>query len=358
MHQGHGVAQLGETSFDVYAGADAAHLLVLRQTETGQSLLYRMSSRGKITSESEIPLIAGEKVVSRRSNDVQLAVAGRHMLAAWQVSGTGFAHRGPLRFAESKDGGATWIATNGPTAPTRTDDQGFLDLVADKSGRFHAAWLDVAGKSKGLRYAQFQASAWSEVMPIDSATCQCCWNSMRLNYRDDVLVLYRAAAPRDMALATLRRGSWKAREIVDGFSWHINACPHAGGGISAAGPNYTYAVTWTGAENATGTYLNRRENQKGTWNFRRKFGNASARNPDVAESGERVAVTWDEFEGGERLVKVMVSEDSGQTFSPPQTLSSRGAVASYPRIVYSANAFEVFWSESIENNLRTRSARL
>lgn len=363
--------QTGTTSFDVYADGGNIHLLELMNhalakpanehaahDKVHQMLRYSHVIRGKNVFSAEIALAQGERVVSRRSNDVQIAAAGDHLLAVWQISGTGFGNRGPMRFAESLDAGRTWQTIAGPTAASRTDDQGFFDLLADNTGRFHLVWLDVESREKGLRYATLEKAKWQKVTTIDSVTCQCCWNTLKKNPTGELIVLYRSAAPRDMAVATLKNGQWLKGETVDNFSWKINACPHAGGGLSAARSEYTFAVTWTGESTAQGAYFSRRDNAIGKWNLRQKFGSVSARNPDVAENGSNLAVVWDEYEGDNRLIKAMLSADAGKSWSQTQTISAKKAIASYPRLLPEGNRFRVFWSESKNNDLTTRSAPL
>ncbi|MGH8594339.1 MAG: sialidase family protein [Gammaproteobacteria bacterium] len=46
-----------------------------------------------------------------RGNDVQIAAAGKRLIAVWQVPGSGFNGRGPLATAISSDGGDTWVPT-------------------------------------------------------------------------------------------------------------------------------------------------------------------------------------------------------------------------------------------------------
>ncbi len=354
----------GETSFDIYATASKIHMLVLREHGSHQSIVYRQFVAGETTREMVLPTSPKDKIISRRSNDVQIAATGNHLLAAWQIAGTGYAHRGPIRTAESFDGGLTWRQSAPPTAGNHTDDQGFFDIDADNRGAFHIIWLDRAENSpgrrsaaKGLRYAMLSGSRWSQPQTIDAETCQCCWNRLSRNPQGELFALYRNARPRDMALAKFDGKAWNKLGIVDGFGWKVELCPHAGGGLAVDRGN-TYAVTWTGLESSVGCHLTRKRNSETAWQKPTKFGNASARNGDIALSGAHIAVVWDEFEGNNRHAKWMRLNNSNTTALPAaQTLSS-GAAASYPRVVSDGMDFFAFWTETMNGEAVIRGRKL
>lgn len=334
----------GDASFDVAADGHRIHLLVLRQHGDHQALLHKRIENGGESAETELPRAANEKIISKRSNDVRIAAHGGHVVALWQVAGTGFMNRGPLRFAESFDGGTSWKAIAGPTAANRTDDQGFAGFTADAKGKFHLVWLDLEAKIKGLRYAAYKDGKWSTPETIDAATCQCCWNSIAVNPQGEPIVMYRALKPRDMATARRSSGGWVKEGSVDNFGWQIEACPHAGGGL-ALGKKSAFAVTWTGHEKEQGTYLSA-TNGAGKWERKMRLGGKFARNPDIAHAADRLAAVWDEFEGERRMVKLRISPDGGSEWRQEEILTGPQVSGSYPRVVALPQGFTVFWSET------------
>lgn len=334
----------GDASFDVAADGPRIHLLVLKQHGDHQMLVHKKIENGEESTETELPRAANEKIISKRSNDVRIAARTSHVVALWQVAGTGFMNRGPLRFAESFDGGNSWKAIAGPTATNRTDDQGFAGFAADDKGQFHLVWLDLEAKVKGLRYASYNNGKWSAPETIDAATCQCCWNSIVVNPQGEPVVMYRALKPRDMATAKRSTQGWVKSGTVDNFGWQIEACPHAGGGL-ALGNGAAFAVTWTGHETELGAYLNSGV-ADGQWKQKTRLGGKSARNPDIAMSGKRVLAVWDEFEGERRMVKVRISPDTGAHWQSDDILTAANVSGSYPRVVSSPQGFTVFWSQT------------
>lgn len=334
----------GDASFDVAADGSRIHLLVLKQHGDHQMLVHKKIEQGEESAETELPRAATEKIISKRSNDVRIAARESHVVALWQVAGTGFMNRGPLRFAESLDGGHSWKALTGPTAAGRTDDQGFAGFTADDKGKFHLVWLDLEAKVKGLRYASYNNGKWSAVETIDAATCQCCWNSIATGADGEPVVMYRALKPRDMATARRSSQGWVKEGNVDNFGWQIEACPHAGGGL-ALGKKSAFAVTWTGHETEQGTHFSA-TNAGGKWNRKMRLGGKSARNPDIALSAGRLAAVWDEFEGERRMVKVRISPNGGGEWRPEEILTPVQVSGSYPRVVALPQGFMVFWSET------------
>ncbi|MFO1471855.1 MAG: hypothetical protein U1F27_12565 [Turneriella sp.] len=347
----------GETSFDVYADGQRLHMLVLKEHGQHQSIVYRGFAGGEVSPEIALPINPREKIISRRSNDVQIAAAGNHLLAAWQISGTGYANRGPIRTAESRDGGQTWQQATPPTAANRTDDQGFFDIETDDRGRFHIVWLDSQAKIKGLRHAMFAGQQWSAAQTIDAETCQCCWNSLRKNPQGELLVLYRNARPRDMALARYDGKAWHKAGIVDGFNWQVEMCPHAGGGL-AIDNEQTFAVTWTGREDSVGCYLSKR-GKPDSLARPQKFGNNSARNPDIAQNAHGLAIVWDEFEGASRRAKFTLLPKTDRKKMPDgEILSDTAKAGAYARVLNAGDGFYAFWSETLNANSTIRWRKL
>lgn len=340
----------GETSFDAAFDGTRTHVLVLRQINGVQTLVHRQVKEDSMlenADETIIPHAAQEKIISKRTNNVRIAAHENHVIALWQVAGSGFGGRGPLRFAESRDAGKTWRGIAGPIKAERKDDQGFAGFIADTKDTFHLVWLDVGDKSKGLRYASFKNGVWSSVETVEKTTCECCKNSVALTAQGEPIVLYRALHPRDMAAAKRTAQGWKNLGNVDNFGWYVSACPHAGGGLALANSS-AYAVTWTGLEKAQGAYLNIGA-MAGRWHTKTRLGGTLAHNPDIAVSRTAVAALWDEFEGERRVIKARLSLDAGRHWQEDRTLTQPNRTSSFPRVVGVRKGFMVFWLESKAN---------
>jgi hypothetical protein len=77
------------------------------------------------------------------------------------------------------------------------------------------------------------------------------------------------------------------------------------------------------------------------------MGDATAKQLDMAASGDCVAAVWDEYRADARRRVVMTSSTCGgaKGWSAPRPLSSPGADASYPVVVATARGLLAAWTE-------------
>lgn len=100
-------------SFDVYADQGSLHVLLAGTVGEQQAmpvLRYLRSGDGGHTWSAPAAISTGKAPLNQsihRGNDVQIAAAGKRLMAVWQVPGSGFKGRGPLATAISSDRGDT-----------------------------------------------------------------------------------------------------------------------------------------------------------------------------------------------------------------------------------------------------------
>jgi hypothetical protein len=281
-------------------------------------------------------------------DDVQLAAFGSHLVALWQVKGTGWMGCGPIVCSVSSDGGRHWRPGRSPADDGTAGGHGFMDVTADETGVFHAVWLDGRQGHQSLYYARSTdfGATWSKNHLLRDKSCECCWNKITTAGKTGVYVLFRDQKPRDMAMAVSLDGgrTWDLRPSLGGFGWDFNGCPHVGGGL-ASSPGKLHALVWTGKDDVVGLYYltSRNGNQ---WSRPQRLGDAAARHDDLAASVEgRLAAVWDAYEGSEFVIEAATSNDNGATWSTPRRLSRAGTRPSHPRVVPSGNGFEALWTE-------------
>lgn len=360
-HHEHGkrTANSGVVSLDAYADRGAVHLLIGTERNGSVRLDYRRSDdEGRSWSD---PVRVDERGPSPhgpvRGNDAQIAAFGKNLLAIWTTSGTGFMGSGPLATAVSADGGATWEPAGNPADDGSTSGHGFVDAAADEAGSFHLVWLDGRTGRQGLIYAQSNdwGRTWGRNQVLDPETCECCWNTLRVDSRG-LYVLYRDKLPRDIKiLSSADRGkTWNKPEPVGAFNWKFEGCPHVGGGLSLDADGILHATAWTAREGIEGLhYLS-----KGANGFTSMTGPSwtnEARHSDLASSGRSLAVTWD----SNGTVFAAVSRDSGRTWFETSRLSAGTASATHPRVVSIGFEFLVLWTElTADRSLDWNSASL
>jgi hypothetical protein len=276
----------------------------------------------------------------RRGDDAQIVARGDTVLAVWSVPGSGWGGSGPLVSALSRNGGRTWHAAANPSDSGLTTGHGFVDLLADREA-IHAVWIDGRDKSQGLRYARStDGLKWTANETVAAGICECCWNSL-LSQEKSLDVMFRGKDPRDMTVASRSGGRWMQRGSVGAFKWNIKGCPETGGGLAQTSDRRVHAVVWTGADEKMGLYR-LVGSPSLEWGTPTPVGGAGAQHADVAASGSRVALAWDEGDA----IYAAVSVDAGRSYGMPLKLSSPSVRATHPRLVPAGDGFLALWTEA------------
>jgi hypothetical protein len=219
--------------------------------------------------------------------------------AHWLVKQPGGTYSYNIALSSSSDGGQTWLTPQTPHDDNTPTEHGFVSLFpwSDATG---AVWLDgrnmkpdggaASDKEYGgmtLRFARFNYDGNAlEEGEIDSLVCDCCMTDVAMASAGPVVVYRNRTTEeiRDISVARYVDGTWSEPITVSDDQWHMPGCPVNGPAITANGD--LVAVVWFGA-------------------------------PD---SRSRVKLVW--------------SQDAGQTFSAPvaldATVSGRVDVALLP----------------------------
>ncbi len=361
----------GVVSLDVYADRNRIHLLVAtREAEKPPELQYQRSDDGGETWSAPMTIGVGQPPPepAHRGMDAQIAASGEHIVAVWTTEGTEDRFgRGPMACAYSTDGGKTWSAGPNPADDGKASGHAFVDVAADADGTFHVVWLDNRGADtgKGLRYARSKdgGASWSANVTIDPATCECCWNTIATAPGGKVFVLYRDREPRDMAIASSDDGgqTWGKPVTVGRFGWNINGCPHVGGGLSilpTANGTILYSVVWTAKdETAHGDYVLSSADGGKTWNEPTRLGGPQSWHPDIACDGTSIIAVWDAYADGGTAVFASTSRDAGKTWDASKRLNPDGTTADHPRIICTRQGFRALWTEQAPGKSVTWVAR-
>lgn len=343
-------------SLDVVADRAKLHLLLAgKQVGGGDAVVAYLSSddRGATwTRPVRLDRAGDAPVISKRGNDVQIAVRGKTAVAVWQAQGE-FPGSGPMVVAFSVDGGRHWRRGSNPASGDGTHNQSYMDVATDADGRVHLVWLDDReehGNTQGLRYARSNdlGRHWQPETTIDHKVCTCCWTRLAMLGKGNPGVLYRDDSPHDMRLASHGHGDWSDRSAVGGFGWHFTGCPHCGGGLTAdtaANRRLLYGVVWTGKENVAGLYFLASRDLGKTWTQPFAISDGHGREADIAAAANRLAIVFSHETDDGMAVELRESRDRGATWSPPRVLSSADAEADHPRIVATGDDLRAFWTE-------------
>ncbi|HET7369268.1 MAG TPA: exo-alpha-sialidase [Gammaproteobacteria bacterium] len=341
-------------SLDVYADGDTLHLLLAGPSGGNTVMRYLQSSDGGMSWTAPVTIDAGHAPPYgvHRGDDARIAASGPHLVATWPTQGSGWGGSGPMASAISDDGGQSWHPGGNPAGDASLSEA-FIDLAAGPGGIFHAVWLDSRHGQQGLQYAHSSDGGehWSNVLTIDPATCQCCWNTLRPAPGEGVYVLYRNVDPRDMGLAASNDGgaSWQRRGPVGAFDWQFDACPHTGGGLAVTGGSAApvlHAVVWSGKRGELGLHYLVSSDGGRSWLALGRLGDDTARHVDLAAlDGQHLAAVWDAATEAGSGIFAARSHDGGKTWGQPRGLSAPRAQAEHPRIVATADGYRIFWTQ-------------
>ncbi|MDP2031624.1 MAG: sialidase family protein [Thiobacillus sp.] len=343
------------------ARVDKQHLFVSHSDDSG----LHFSAPVQVTSAPETIAADGE-------NRPKIAVGadGTVMLSWTQTLPQNYT--GNIRFARSVDGGKTFGAPVTLNDDGRVTSHRFDALAIDGKGRVAVAWLDArdrdasqnkgdarnrnASKRKSGAYAGVSVytaqssdngAHFSANRRLAEHTCECCrvastWSN------DGPVVFWRnlyGVNTRDFAFARLDDGN--VRRASDD-NWRIDACPHHGGGIAADGKGALHLVWFTNGKTRQGLFYKRIAGAVESSPM--AFGNAAAQagHPGVAAMGDRVILTWREFNGSVYVAYALSSDDGGANWRAPIRLAEAAGVADYPLPLIDGTRAWVVWNTAAE----------
>lgn len=339
---------------DIAARGKVLDLVLATETEKGPALAHRRSIDGGRTWSKDQPINMHGTTISNamRGLDPAIAAHGDNLFVVWTTPGEGSHGVGAFGTALSSDGGKTWREGPNPADDGTKRGHAFIDAIADDAGTFHLVWLETRG-TRGVLAATSKdfGRTWAANKIVDDKTCECCWNKLISMKPGETHLLYRDAAPRDMAMArtTDSGATWERLSTVGDYKWPIEACPFTGGGLAITGPtgNETlHATVFSGVKEYRGvTYLASSDRGK-TWSSPMALGEGRGQHSDLASLGDRIVSIFDaKDETDGMIVYSRMSLDAGHTWSPATRLSGSGVKADFPRVLASDGRFNAFWTE-------------
>lgn len=357
-------ARAPKPSLAIGATLDGLGRLWLARVEN-QHLLVSHSDDGGLSFSSPVVVTpTPENISADGENRPGIAVAkDGSVLLVW-VQGLPQRFTANVRFARSTDGGKRFSSPITLNDDNRIAGHSFTSLAIDGDGRVAVVWLD--GRDRDAAREQGRAFAGSSLYAALSSdngasfaanrqlarhTCECCRTALAWTPQGPVAFwrnLYDGNI-RDFALADLDRAT--VRRASDD-EWQIAACPHHGGGIAADQRGGLHLAWFTNGTKRQGLFYRRIEagSEAGSTGAPMAFGNADAQagHPAVAVAGDRVLLTWREFDGRAYSAQAMQSHDGGVSWGAPQRLAESRGSADYPLPLSDGKQLKVVWRSAAE----------
>ena len=237
-----------------------------------------------------------------------LSVDASGMVAHWlQISAQGtYDYDIRARFYPQDE--ASWteaqtIHTDGVSA-----EHGFVSMLPTNNGNTLITWLDGRETKHGgplgamtLRAGIFDKSGTNvKEWELDNRVCDCCQTSSAMTEKGPIVV-YRdrsAEEVRDIYAIRLVDGVWTAPLPIHNDNWEIAGCPVNG--------------------------------------------------PSVAAVKERVAVAWFTAKDDTPKIQLVVSSDSGQSFSDPIVVESPNTNGRVGTVILESNEIVVSWMDTTD----------
>jgi hypothetical protein len=161
-----------------------------------------------------------------------------------QKSGSG-TYAYDVRVASSRDGGKTWSESRVLHTDGKQAEHGFVSMVPLAKGGVGVVWLDGREPEMQLRYAELDASLkTSGERVLDARVCECCTTAMAMTAKGP-LVAYRDRSQDEVRDIGVMHVAAKTPKLVHGDGWKINGCPVNGPQLASSGNDV--AIAWFAA---------------------------------------------------------------------------------------------------------------
>jgi hypothetical protein len=295
---------------------------------------------------------------------------GNDLIVGWMSR---LAGQSAIKIARSPDGGSSFMAAETVHASKLAGMRGWPSFTIGEDNAVHAVWLDtrVAATEKAAAHAghgggghhgstrqdiyhAFAASggAWTETT-VATDVCFCCKTAVTTGSNGAVYVAFRNVYPtnfRDMSVARSDDGrTFSAPVRVSEDHWQIDACPEDGPSMAVTDDGVLHIVWPTmlqeGDQKKAVFYASSSDGGR-TFTPRVRVDQAGekvhAGHPQIAATGGRVFVAWDETTGDG--YRVQLREVGLQSASSPVVTLSDGGSASYPSIAATPTAVIAAWT--------------
>ena len=351
-----------KTTLAVGAILDDNGRLWLAKAVEKQLLVSHSDNGGKNFSEPVLVTPEPEEISVDGENRPKIAVArdGTVMLSWVQILPQKM-RAANIRFARSTDAGVSFSKPVTVNDDHRITSHRFHSMATDDAGRIVLAWLDArdrdstkeaggefTGVSVYSAQSQDNGATFTPNHLSQPHTCECCRTAMAFS-KEGPVVMWRDifnTNTRDFVIAHMDTG--KVRRATDD-EWEINACPHNGGGIAAdTGLNRLHLVWFTNGKTRQGIFYKYIDGHRESVSM--PIGNvtAQANYPSVAVKGQKVFITWREFDGSTYIAHVMHSTDGGISWSAPEPVMRSAGATDFPLVITNSRQAMLVWNTASE----------
>lgn len=348
-------------------GPDTGGRLWLVWAHGGHVYIHYSDDQGKTFSDPQVVNAVPERIAARGENRPKIALGPQGQVYVSWTQPLTKRFTGHIRFARSVDGGKTFSEPVVVNEDHAEISHRFEALSVDAAGNVFLAWIDKRDQAQAqARGKPYLGAAlyytWSEDQGLTfkpnrkllDNSCECCRVMTALDTQGQPVVLWRHVFGdniRDHALVAFTAPG-KPTDItrVSVDDWKIDACPHHGPALSID-HNNVYHLTWyTNGTQRSGLFYAQSKDQGKTFSAPVGFGGSdtNAGHAHVLARGGRVYIVWQDFDGTQSRVRMMMSEDSGNHWAPVQEIAQSKGETDYPFLIADADKVYVAWQTRAE----------
>ncbi len=274
---------------------------------------------------------------------------------------------GNIRFSRSVDNGKSFSAPKTVNDNLDVISHRFVSMALDAENKLHLVWLDgrdfIAAKKQGRAYngsalyysvSDDHGVSFQPNSKLADYTCQCCRIAMALDSNQHPVILWRHifanesdnSISRDHALLRLNKsGKAGALQRVSFENWAAETCPHHGPALEL-GEDGRYHMTWFNIHNGKpGLYYGYSDDQGKTVSSAYAFagGSEQAQHPDLIEFNNKVYLLWKAFDGRQTSIKLMQSNNRGESWGDVKSLATTDKQSDYPYLLTHGEHLYLSW---------------
>ncbi|MEZ5615603.1 MAG: exo-alpha-sialidase [Rhodocyclaceae bacterium] len=361
----------------VGATLDAEGRLWLARVDDRRLRVSHSTDRGLSFSSAVAVTPQSMAVLADAENRPKIAVGADGIIHVSWTQGLAKPMSADIRYARSIDGGRSFapplILNDDRQVVSHRFDALAIDdrrkSLRDGRGRVAVVWLDArsrnektVGKSPQTDVGLYAAlsedggATFGRNRKVADHSCQCCRTALAWT-RSGPVAFWRHVFGRnirDFAIAALDDGP--LLRVTDD-EWEIDGCPHHGGGIAADGRGNLHIAWFTNGGKRKGIFYRRIaqadfSKAAATLDMSEPLALGDparqAGHPAVAADGDRVLLTWREFDGQRFSAWAMFSQDAGQSWGAPQKLAEAAQQADFTLPLLDARQALVVWNTAVE----------
>lgn len=322
--------------------------------------------KGRSYSKAVTVNLTAEKISARGENRPKIALNNKGGIYISWTTPLEKRFSGNVRFSYSNNNGRSF--SEPVTVNDNLDITGhrFDALTVADNGNIYLAWLDKRDKLKAIKEGKkYTGAAVYYAMSDDGGksfhankkiidnSCECCRVVIDTDNRDLPVIFWRniyGKNTRDHALVNFDSANKAAEPVRISYdNWQVDACPHHGPDMSLTQSGNMHLVWFNNAEKKHGLFY-KRLNKDNSSSEIFSFGNynATASHPNVLSAGNRVWLSWKEFDGKQETAWVQSSDNNGDTWSDAKIISSTLNGSDYPFLLSDKKTVYLQWKTTQE----------